>query len=110
MAGISIQPTVNGTRNAPASAMYTTHPISLILLVSVAAQFGAAQPSYSVHDLGTLGGSTSAASGINDSGRVTGTADTAIGFLGLHAFRTAANSPINPATDDLGGGRFSTGA
>ena len=59
-------------------------------------------------DLGTLGGSYSAAYAINSSGQVVGYA-AAIGDPSLHAFRTAANSAINPATDDLGtlGGSFS---
>jgi probable HAF family extracellular repeat protein len=56
---------------------------------------------YTVTDLGTLGGTQSAAAGINASGQVAGWAlssnDTA-----THAFRTAPNRPINPATDDLG--------
>lgn len=38
--------------------------------------------------------------GINDSGQVVGSSST--GTTEDHAFRTAANSPINPATDDLG--------
>ena len=53
-------------------------------------------------DLGTLGGTSSAASGINVLGQVVGVSTTA-GDLASHIFRTAPNSPINPATDDLGG-------
>ena len=54
-------------------------------------------------DLGTLSGlftSQARAFGINDSGQVVGYGDTKSGAV--HAFRTAPNSPINPATDDLG--------
>ncbi len=61
-------------------------------------------------DLGSLGGSAGgAAYGINDSGQVVGDAYTAQN-VSYHAFRTAANQPINPKTDDLLtlGGRDST--
>jgi probable HAF family extracellular repeat protein len=50
-------------------------------------------------DHGTLVGSYSWAYGINASGQVVGQAWFNAGW---HAFRTAPNSPINPATDDLG--------
>ncbi len=58
-------------------------------------------------DLGTFGGKSSTAYAINDLGQVVGCADKADG--NSHAFRTAANQPINPATDDLGtlGGTYS---
>jgi probable HAF family extracellular repeat protein len=67
---------------------------------------------YRVVDLGTLGGTSSTAYGINDLGQVVGAAfaQTPSGAA-LHAFRTAPNQPINPATDDLGtlGGHSSVG-
>src|SRR5437773_1318907 len=66
---------------------------------------------YSVHDLGTLGGSSgSQPNGINGAGQVVGYAFINSSRFVNHAFRTAANRPINPATDDLGslGGNFSS--
>ena len=61
-----------------------------------------AQSRYTVTDLGTLGGADSQASGINNSGQVVGLSYIS-GDANQHAFRTAPNCPINPATDDLGG-------
>lgn len=60
--------------------------------------------------LGTLGGNSSSATGINASGQVVGTSNAVSGAL--HGFRTAANSPINAGTDDLGtlGGSSSSAA
>jgi probable HAF family extracellular repeat protein len=82
------------------------------LLVGGAARPLLGQPRYTVHDLGTLGGSgASQPNGINGAGQVVGSAfiNNSSRFL-YHAFRTAANRPINPATDDLGtlGGDFSS--
>src|SRR5260370_42434460 len=59
--------------------------------------------------LGTQGGTLSAATGINASGQVVGYSLIFDDVLPNHAFRTAANSPINPTTDDLGtlGGTYS---
>jgi len=59
-------------------------------------------------DLGTLGGSSSSACGVNDSGQVVGRAKLP-GDAITHAFRTGPNRAINPATDDLGtfGGSWS---
>jgi probable HAF family extracellular repeat protein len=67
----------------------------------------AGQPSYTVHDLGTLGGIQSTAVGINQSGQVAGASTTASGLT--HSFRTTPNSAINLLTDDLGtlGGLYS---
>jgi probable HAF family extracellular repeat protein len=56
---------------------------------------------YTVTDLGTLGGTYSFAQGINESGQVAGFSPTNDSVVS-HPFRTAANNPINPATDDLG--------
>lgn len=54
---------------------------------------------YTITDLGPAGGTFSLANDINASGQVVGVVTSG----GLqHGFRTAANTPINPATDDLG--------
>jgi probable HAF family extracellular repeat protein len=58
---------------------------------------------YTVTDLGNLLPDSSLPytypAGMNASGQVVGHSSA---FVGDHAFRTAPNSPINPATDDLG--------
>jgi probable HAF family extracellular repeat protein len=58
-------------------------------------------------DLGTLGGDNSYATAINASGQVIGYSLLSDGST--HAFRTSANTPIDPLSDDLGtlGGLFS---
>jgi probable HAF family extracellular repeat protein len=53
----------------------------------------------SMQALGTLGGASSEAYGINSSGQVVG---YEVYASSSYAFRTAANEPINPATDNLG--------
>jgi probable HAF family extracellular repeat protein len=60
----------------------------------------AAGPSYTIIDLGALSGTAATTFGLNDTGQVVGTSFAA--GAGDHAYRTEANSPINPATDDLG--------
>jgi probable HAF family extracellular repeat protein len=75
--------------------------LSLCSLCTVLPVPRAGAQSYTVTDLGTLGGTNSLAQGINGSGQVVGYAYTT-GDGAYHAFRTTANAPINPATDDLG--------
>ena len=77
------------------------------LAVALAAVAGLAVPlsaqQYSITNLGSLGGSFvyTYPSAINNSGQVAGTAHQANYSLST-PFRTEANSPINPATDNLG--------
>jgi probable HAF family extracellular repeat protein len=72
----------------------------LVVVLGAMAQAGAAVM-YRVVDLGTLGGSYSVAYGINDLGQVVGGSQLPGNTAG-HAFRTAPNQGVNPATDDLG--------
>ncbi len=93
--------------------------LTLLLAATLAAPLLAPPPAqaqvlnlkYVVTDLGTLGGSSANANGINDAGQVVGTSKLA-GDAANRAFRTAPNKPINPVTDNLGtlGGANSTGA
>ena len=60
---------------------------------------------YTVTDLGTVDTGDNAfsiATGINESGQVVGTSYIDYSIYSNHAFRTAPNRPINPATDDIG--------
>jgi len=86
----------------------------LVVVLAAAVQLHAGA-TYTVTDLGTLGGPPGEASfayGINDLGQVVGRAfaQTPSGPA-VHAFRTAPNQAINSATDDLGtlGGNASVG-
>ncbi len=81
------------------------------LLAPLPAQAQVLNLKYVVTDLGTLGGASANANGINDAGQVVGTSKLADGTTD-RAFRTAPNRAINPATDDLGtlGGVNSRGA
>jgi len=81
--------------------------ILAIAALLVALELCSAQQ-YTVLDLGSLGGSQRYADAINSLGQVAGYTYTLFNAA-EHAFRTAANTPITPASDDLGtlGGTFS---
>jgi probable HAF family extracellular repeat protein len=83
-------------------SMKTARFMFVSFLVASPAQPAAAQPQYTVHDLGALNGTVA---GINNSGQVIGTSS----LISHGAFRTAPNSAIDTARDDLGtlGGLFS---
>jgi len=71
-----------------------------LLALSLAGGYVSAQvTSYTVHDLGTLGGTASQATAINRLGQVVGNSTTASGQH--HGFRTAPNLSINLLSDDL---------
>ena len=77
------------------SPRHLTRLMLVSFMVAGGARFAAAQPKYTVHDLGTLGSTFNRAFGINNAGQV-------VGLSGDRAFRTAPNSAINAATDDVG--------
>ena len=89
-------------------SLHTFHSLTLFAFTLLAGPI-AAQPRYVITDLGTLGGASASANGINSLGQVTGNSATAAGQS--HAYRTGPNRGITPATDDLGalGTTFSTG-
>jgi len=67
---------------------------------------------YTVTDLGTVDtddNARSLATGINNSGQVVGNSYLLFTALSSHAFRTAPNKPINPATDDFGPDTYGVG-
>jgi probable HAF family extracellular repeat protein len=72
---------------------------STIVLLAATTASGQTR-TYTVHDLGTLGGASSKAIAINAAGQVVGNSTTAAGIN--HAFRTTPNAAIDIATDDLG--------
>ena len=77
--------------------------LGLVVGPAGVASAAAPAPSFvSILDLGTLGG-TSAGWAVNDLGQVTGPSALQVDSSSPYrAFRTAANAPINPATDNLG--------
>src|SRR5690242_16966091 len=85
---------------------------TLLSSISAAAWFAAIaaaqQPSYTVTDLGTLGGQTSIAFGINNAGRVGGTSTFDPGGLILHPFLWDRGQMIDAGA--LGPGLNATGS
>jgi probable HAF family extracellular repeat protein len=77
------------------SLLYRTALLAALLFVDIASVLHA-QTKYFVTDLETPGGAEGA-NAVNARGQVVG-----VGVDVYHAFRTAPNRPINPATDDLG--------
>ena len=78
-----------------------------VVLAVVTGRAAEAQPRYSVMGLGSFGQGNTSVYDLNDSGQSVGY--SLFAPFSFHAFRTAPNSPINPATDDLGtlGGQYS---
>jgi len=70
----------------------------VVCVVSGSAQPVFGQTRYTVTDLGTLGGLTSNAYGINDSGQIVGQADTS-GNSATHAFLKSGSGPIQDLND-----------
>ena len=73
--------------------------VTIVVLLSFAGRSAWGGVQYTVTDLGTLGGSYSCASGINDSGQVVGEAQTSSGYG--HAFLYSNGTMVDLGT--LGG-------
>ncbi|MGH6647284.1 cellulose binding domain-containing protein [Aquabacterium sp.] len=56
-------------------------------------------------DLGTLGGESSTAAGVNDSGQVAGSSQLTVGLASQHAFLTGPDGTAMKDLGDLGGGQ-----
>jgi probable HAF family extracellular repeat protein len=79
------------------STTFTGAASAAFCVLASATPLRAVVPDYGVLDLGTFGGNESQSYDINSAGQVVGYARDASGIK--RAFRTAANSAINPATD-----------
>lgn len=78
---------------------------AVLLLFLVTSTFGQVQ--YAITDLGTLGGTTSYAYGINNSGQIVGWADTTTAYR--HAFLYSGSGPIQDLGTLGGGNSFAYG-
>jgi len=82
--------------------------LRLASILAVSALAGAS-PIYTLADLGTLGGSSAVASGVNDVGQAVGTMTTPSGFMNAFSFSGSSLTSLSPATAAQANGINNTG-